>query len=217
MASVLLTETPRFAVQCVAAAFAAAAPLAPLPAPSLAPSLAAPSIRMPAAASASAPGAPILAPAPLPLVERRGRDGFGHEVVVLDAVDPHAPVRGTVGHIDFSVGSGQAQLNGPLDSFTPERPDGVPTEADLTHFREHLWFGLAVLPGYRDAGLGARLMTAAVARMRDSGARVLFIRATPASLGFYRKHFGAAVRSVEEEPGEDGEVLYRVEVDLTAR
>jgi GNAT superfamily N-acetyltransferase len=216
MASVLAVEMPRLALNCAAAAFAAAAPLVPLPAPALAPSLSAPSIRMPAATPSSAlPAAPLAAA--LPLVERRGRDEFGREVIVLDALDPAAPGRGTVGHIDFSVGRGQAQLDGPLDFYTPGRPDGVPTEADLTHFREHLWFGLAVLPGYRDAGLGARLMDAAVAHMRTAGARVLFIRATPSSLGFYRARFGAAVRSVEEERGDDGEVLYRVEVDLSAR
>lgn len=220
MASVLAGEAPRLAVQCVAAVFAAASPLAPLSAPALAPALAAPSVRLPAAAPSSASAGPVPAPASasaLPLVERRGRDEFGREVIVLDALDPAAPGRGTVGHVDFSVGRGQAQLDGPLDFLTQQRPDGVPTEADLDHLREHLWFGLAVVPGYRDAGLGTRLMKEAVARMRAAGAHVLFIRATEGSLDFYRARFGGAVRSIDEEPGDDGEVLYRLEVDLDAR
>lgn len=198
-------------------AAAAVAPVAGLAAaPALSPSLAAPMAALrDAPGPSAAPAAPAARPASaFPLVERTGRDSFGREVRVLDALDPAAPEKGTIAHVDFSLGSGQAQLDGPLDWWTGKAADGAPEGADLTHFREHLWFGLAVLPGYRDAGLGARLMDEAVARMRAGGARRLFIRATPGSLGFYKKLFGAAVRSVEEERGEDGDALYRLEVAL---
>lgn len=189
----VLGETPRVP--------GAAAPVA-----AVAPALVAP-------LSLNASPAPALA---APLVERRGRDSFGREVIVLDALHPAEPARGTVGHVDFSVGSGQAQLNGPLDTWTSPRAEGAPDGADLSHFREHLWFGLAVAPEHRGSGLGARLMGAAAGSMRAAGARVLFIRATESSLGFYKKFFGAAIRGIEKEPLDDGDCLYRVEVDLTA-
>jgi GNAT superfamily N-acetyltransferase len=204
----VLVEAPRVPGLAAPAAVLAPSLASPLTAAALPSALAAPSspVSIPASAPAPAPAAPAL-------VERRGRDNFGRDVVVLDAVDPAAPSRGTIGHVDFSLGMGQAQLDGPLDSWTSKLAEGAPEEADLTHFREHLWFGLAVLPSYRGTGLGARLMNEAVARMRAGGARVLFIRATESSLGFYKKFFGPAVRGVEEETrGED--VLYRVEIDL---
>lgn len=208
LALVLAVRTLPFAmpaaVPAVAPALTAAPPLAaaslPLP-PSLPP--------LPAPAAAPAPAAPA-APAFL-LKERRGRDSFGREVVVLDLVDREKPGAGTVGHLDYSLRDAQASLDQPLDSWL----DPARREENLAHFREHLWFGLAVRPEYRARGLGARLMDEAVARMRAEGVRTLFIRATESSRPFYLKRFGARVRRSEAETDRDGETTYRLEIDLS--
>jgi GNAT superfamily N-acetyltransferase len=184
----------------------------------LAPALSSPTSLLAPAAALAAPAAALVAPsASLDFVERRGLDGHGREVILVDALDPAAPERGTVGHVDVSQRDGQASLDGPLDFWVDAaaRPAGAHEAADLTHFREHLWFGLAVLPAYRGGGLGARLMDQAVSRLRAAGVRDLFIRATETSLGFYQKRFGARVRSVERETGDEGEITYRLEIDLS--
>jgi GNAT superfamily N-acetyltransferase len=183
-----------------------------------------------------APSLPLAGPLPVPaapaalraadgaeftVVERRGRNGFGHELVLLDALDAREPAAGTAAHIDFTLKGGQASLDDPLDLSSTEKmahPKGAPEGADLSHLaREHLWFGLAVKPEFQRLGLGTFLLDAAVARMRAAGAPTLFIRATESSRGFYLSHFGASVRSVVPETGGEGETLYRIEVDLSPR
>jgi 1-acyl-sn-glycerol-3-phosphate acyltransferase len=152
-------------------------------------------------------------------VERRGVNRFGQEIVLLDALDARDPGAGTAAHIDFSLGKGQASLDEPLDLSSTVKmphPAGAPVEADLSHLpRPHLWFGLAVKPEYQGRGLGARILDAAVARMRLAGTRTLFIRATESSRDFYLRHFGASVRAVDSETDGEGETYYRLEVDLT--
>jgi|GEM_PF-1768615 len=217
----VVAEAPALAAPLSAAPLGAAvlraAPLALAPA---APALSAP---LPLAAAAAALSAPAAALAPAAtraedfvLVERRGSDRFGRAVLLVDALDPADPARGTVGHVDVAWRGESASLDQPLDfGFdSAARPDGAPAGADLSHFREHLWFGLAVLPEFRRGGLGARLLDEAAARLRAAGARTLFVRATGTSLGFYEKRFGRRVRSVEREDGREGEVYYRLEVDL---
>jgi 1-acyl-sn-glycerol-3-phosphate acyltransferase len=170
-----------------------------------------------------APGAP---PAPILraggrdflLIERRGKDRFGKDIVLLDALDARDPGAGTAAHIDFTAGGGSAGLDEPLDLSSTVRmphPAAAPPGADLSHqTRRHLWFGLAVRPEYRNLGLGAALMDAAVERMRAAGATRLFIRATESSRGFYLKRFGKDVVAVEAETDREGETYYRLEVRL---
>ena len=239
LAALLLTAAAaRAALLAEAPAGLGAMPLAAPPA-ALAPSLAAPlSMSGPTAALSAAPAlsaravlaapAPALAAVPAPalaaavaadglaLAARGGRDQFGHAIILIDALDPAAPARGTVGHVDVSWHDDQASLDAPLDFWAdPARPAGVPVDADLSHFREHLWFGLAVLPEYRRGGLGARLLDEAAARLRALGVRTLFIRATETSVGFYRRRYGARVLHEEAETDGDGGTYYRLEVDLS--
>ena len=176
--------------------------------PVFAPAL--PAATAPALPPLSLPAAaPALAPA-LALVERRGIEEHGREVVVLDLVDRAAPEAGTAAHVDFSMREGQASLDGPLDSWVDPR---LRTE-NLSHFRPHLWFGLAVRPEYQGQGLGTRLLDEAVARMREAGVRELYLRATETSRDFYLKRFGARVRSVAAEDDGEGGTYYRLEIDL---
>jgi ribosomal protein S18 acetylase RimI-like enzyme len=196
---------------------AAAAPLL-APAPTAAPALAASAPVLCAPALAASAPAPAPTAAPVAFVERRGADSFGRAVLLVDALDASAPARGTVGHVDVSWRDGHASLDQPLDFDVDAaaRPDGVPGTADLSHFREHLWFGLAVLPEYRRSGLGARLLDEADARLRAEGVRLLFIRATDSSVGFYRRHYGARVKHEAAEPDGEGGTYYRLEVELSA-
>jgi len=188
------------------------------------PSLAAPPLCAPAALPSAAPRAaqaaavPVAPSAGFALVERRGVDSFGRSVLILDALDPADASRGTIGHIDVSFHGDQASLDQPLDSWVEAapQPSDWPADADLTHWREHLWFGLAVLPDARGAGLGSRLLDEADRRLRAAGVKLLFIRATEASVGFYRRHYGARVRHEETEIDRDGVRDHRLEVELGA-
>jgi ribosomal protein S18 acetylase RimI-like enzyme len=164
--------------------------------------------------AASIPSAPSPVAVEYPMIERRGRDTFGHTVLVLDILDPRAPSAGTVAHIDMSFHGDQAHLDGPLDSFVPRMTPGVPESADLTHVRQFLWFGLAVKPDYQGHGLGLRLLDEAVRHLRAAGVRSLFIRATESSRGFYMNRFGPRVVDIEPETDADGETTYRLEIDL---
>jgi len=189
-------------------------------------SLARPDAGLARAANARLAPAPAAPPLPMLnaggreflLVERRGKDRFGKDIVLLDALDAAVPESGTAAHVDFTIGGGQAGLDEPLDLSSTEKiphPAGIPADADLSHLsRPHLWFGLAVKPEYQRFGLGALLMDAAVERMRAAGAKTLFIRATESSRGFYLKRFGASVKHVDEETTRDGDVYYRIEVSL---
>lgn len=237
MAAMMRRILPLFVLVAAASAAGAAlvveppagvvAPALAAPPVVLAPGLAAPlSMSAPAALLCAAPalaapaalGAAAAPAAGLALATRGGTDQFGHPVILIDALDPAAPERGTVGHVDVSWHDAQASLDGPLDFWAePGRPEGVPEEADLTHFRENLWFGLAVLPEYRRGGLATRLLDAARARLRALGVRTLFIRATESSVGFYRRRYGSRVLSEEPEPDGEGGTYYRLEVDLTER
>jgi GNAT superfamily N-acetyltransferase len=147
------------------------------------------------------------------LVLRAGRDRHGREVLTLDLLDPAAPERGTVAHADFAVGGEHASLNEPLRADRV-LAGAVPPGADLTHWREGLWFGLAVLPRYRGLGLGARLMTESAALLRRAGVRRLFVTATDASRPFYLKVFAGRVRVDEPAPGPDGELQHELEIEL---
>jgi GNAT superfamily N-acetyltransferase len=193
----------------VVAAAPVLSPLAAVPlltAPALAPALAAPSV--PLAASPAPAAAP--AAARFDFVVRRGRDRFGRSVLIVDALDRADAARGTVGHVDVSFGEGTASLDLPLD----EALAAADRTAALSHFREHLWFGLAVVPGYAGSGLGSRLLDEAEARLRAEGVKTLFLRATETSVGFYRRRYGARVLDEDEEDGADGEKYYRLEIGL---
>ncbi|MFI5345618.1 MAG: GNAT family N-acetyltransferase [Elusimicrobiota bacterium] len=184
------------------------------PAPQLA-APAAPSIALLAPVPSAVPAAPLTtATNGYHLIERTGRNSFGHAVLVLDLLDPRDPSAGTIAHIDLSYNGDQAQLDGPLDSFVGPSASGVPEGADLTHFRRYLWFGLAVKPDHQGLGLGVRLIDEAVARLRAAGIQTLYVRATEASHGFYMRRFVGRVRDVEPETDTDGDKLYRLEIDL---
>lgn len=209
-----------------------AAPLSPalsLSAPSLAPAapllLPAPALAAPSAA----PRAAVELPAPASwrdiavggreyrLVLRQGTDEHGHLVLALDALDKAAPGGGTVGHVDFAVNGEHASADGPLDTKLgphglPE--DVVPAGTDLSHWRPHLWFGLAVVPEHRGTGLGLRLMEEMSALLRERGVRRVFIRATEGSRAFYHRVFGASVVYEQREETRDGDAYYALEVVL---
>jgi GNAT superfamily N-acetyltransferase len=220
----------------VAAAGLLAAPMAPpaLPAPAaLSPlSLSAPSLS-PTPLSAGAP-APVAAdPIPLsadPLVARgwirngpwlillrEGRDSHGRRVLCLDALDADAPERGTVGHADMLLqGPGAAAvLDGPLSAPTdPSRLPPGAAGADLSHWREHLWFGLAVTPAHRGRGLGDLLMSRAAALAASEGASELIVYATESSRGFYLSRFSGKVLADEPFTGADEAAYHRLVVSL---
>lgn len=206
-------------------------PLSPLPAllsPLLAPALAPSALAAPQLAPA-----PAAAPSPGPLssrgykdvsvggrvyrlVLRRGADEHGHVVLALDALDMAALAKGTVGHVDFVLNGEHASADGPLDMKVgphgqPE--DIVPAGTELSHWRPHLWFGLAVVPEHRGGGLGLRLMEEMSALLRERGVRRVFIRATEGSRAFYHRVFGAVVYEQREE-GSEGDVYHALEVVL---
>ena len=155
------------------------------------------------------------------LVERHGKNRFGHDIVLLDALDASDPAAGTAAHIDFTLNGKQASLDEPLDLSSTVKiphPEAAPAGADLSHLsRPHLWFGLAVKPEFQKVGLGALLLDAAVERMRAAGASKLFIRATESSRDFYLRRFGADVTHVEPETDREGDTYYRIEVALAPR
>lgn len=203
------------------------ASLAPLPAaslaaPSLSPSL--PAAALPALAAAPAPA---LESAGHALVEaggrsfrfvlRSGRGPHGREVLTLDALDAADPGRGTVGHADFAVSGENASADGPLDMYVGRSAlpaELLPAEADLSHWREQLWFGFAVRREYRGAGLGGRLLDEMEALLRARGVKRLFIRATESSVSYYRARYGARLVHEEEEKGREGETYYGLEIEL---
>lgn len=96
----------------------------------------------------------------------------------------------------------------------PEGPSSGHTPPDYPKGVLLLLPALAARPEFRGAGLGGRLLDTAIAPMRGAGAHTLTIRATETSRDFYVKRLGAAVRSIEEETTRDGDVYYRLEVDL---
>lgn len=153
------------------------------------------------------------------LVLRRGTDNFGRAIVVVDALDAADPARGTVAHVDFAVHPEQRQavFDGPLDDWTkgpPALPEGVEA-GDLTHWREHLWFGLSVHPAHRERGLAGVLMDTAAALARAEGAEDLIIYSTDDSRNLYRKLYDGSITSEESEPrGDEGEKVHRLVVKL---
>lgn len=194
----------------------------PAPLPSL-PALAGPLV---APSAAPRPAAAVTSPAwrdvavggrEYRLVRREGVDEHGHRVLTLDALDKAALGAGTVGHVDFVVAGEHASADGPLD--TKVGPHGLPEDVlpagtDLSHWRPHLWFGLAVVPEHRGTGLGLRLMEEMSALLREQGVRRVFIRATEGSRPFYHRVFGASVVHERREDGRDGDVYYALEVVL---
>lgn len=137
------------------------------------------------------------------LALRRGVDSSGRAVFVLDAIDAADPGRGTVAHVDFAVNKDarQAVFDGPLDSWTkspPVLPQGI-VSGDLSHGREHLWFGLSVVPEHQGRGLAGLLMDAASALARAEGAESLIIHSEE-----------------EARRGGEGEKVHRLVVKLSA-
>lgn len=207
-----------------------ALPVPSLSAPALAPSLA------PAAFSAPAltPAPAAAAPSPNALLSagykdvsyggrhyrlllRRGTDSHGHAVLILDALDRADLAAGAVGHVDFAVAGEHASADGPLDTAAGphgQPVDVVPAGADLSHWRPHLWFGLAVTPAHRGTGLGRGLMEEMSALLRAAGVKRVFIRATEGSRAFYHKLFGAAVVYEEREEGAEGDAYFALEIVL---
>lgn len=200
-----------------------------LSAPTLAPSLAPSALPAPSLAPAPAaapPANPLLSAGykdvsyggrRYRLLLRRGTDAHGHAVLILDALDRGDLGGGTVGHVDFAVAGEHASADGPLDTVAGphgQPVDVVPAGADLSHWRPHLWFGLAVTPAHRGTGLGRGLMEEMAALLRARGVKRVFIRATEGSRSFYHKLFGAAVVYEEREEGEEGDAYYALEVVL---
>ncbi|TPW18772.1 MAG: hypothetical protein FD126_3328, partial [Elusimicrobia bacterium] len=65
-------------------------------------------------------------------------------------------------------------------------PEGVEA-GNLSHWREHLWFGLSVHPDYRERGLAGLLMDTAASMARSAGAEDLIIYSTDDSRSLYKK------------------------------
>jgi GNAT superfamily N-acetyltransferase len=210
-----------------------ALPVPSLSAPALAPSLAPALAPAVFSAPALAP-APAAAPSPNALLSagykdvsfggrayrlllRRGTDAHGHALLVLDALDRADLAGGAVGHVDFAVAGEHACADGPLDTAAGphgQPADVVPAGADLSHWRPHLWFGLAVTPAHRGTGLGRGLMEEMAALLRAQGVKRVFIRATEGSRAFYHKLFGAAVVYEEREEGAEGDAYFALEIVL---
>lgn len=149
---------------------------------------------------------------------REGRNAHGQRVLTLDALDAAAPSAGTIGHIDWVLqGGGQpAVLDGPLDVRSdPSRLPPGAEEADLSHWRQYLWFGFAVTPAWQGRGLGVVLLDLATALAAREGADRLIIYATESSHGYYRARFGERVLDDETFKGADEETYYRVVARLT--
>lgn len=150
------------------------------------------------------------------LLLRRGTDNFNREVLVVDILDLSAEARGTVAHIDLAVNSGmnQASLDGPLDSWVADAPAEFSKER-LDHWREHLWFGLSVLPEYRGQGLGLLLLDVSLGLLRTRGVGDLHINATENSAAFYERHLRGRIAEAEPYTGEDEAeyVHFRVTTD----
>lgn len=72
-------------------------------------------------------------------------------------------------------------------TFTPEPLDGVPA-----------WRlrGMAVLPGYRNKGLGGRLLVAGVAEVTARGGQLVWCNGRAAATTFYQR-YGFTVRGEE--------------------
>ena len=135
------------------------------------------------------------------LVLRKGQDARGRAVYVMDALDAADPGRGTVAHVDFAVHPEQKQavFDGPLDEWTkapPVLPEGVEA-GDLSHWREHLWFGLSVHPDYRERGLAGLLMDTAATMARAEGAEDLIIYSTDDSRSLYKKLYRESISHEE--------------------
>lgn len=139
---------------------------------------------------------------------RRGADAYGREILVIDVLDGPA---NPVAHIDVSVQAqyGQARVDGPLDGQVPN-PDGRPK-----HWREHMWFGLAVMPDYKGKHLGTMLVHVAMALAKRRGVSDFWIYATESSYPFYMRQWGHLALSEERETvGRDGEVQIRLRLAL---
>lgn len=155
------------------------------------------------------------------LVLRKGVDSFGRAVFVMDALDAADPGRGTVAHVDFSVHAEQKQavFDGPLDEWTkspPALPEGVEA-GDLSHWREHLWYGLSVHPDYRERGLAGLLMDTAASMARSEGAEDLIIYSTDDSASLYKKLYRESIAHEESSTrGSTGEEqkIHRLVVKL---
>jgi GNAT superfamily N-acetyltransferase len=211
----------------------AVTPNLPAPLASAMPALSAPSIvplLLPAGAPVPVAAAPDAGPDLAALIERgwirsgpwlialrEGRNAHGQKILTLDALDAAAPERGTVGHIDFVVqGNGQAAvLDGPLD-IKPDLarlPPGA-EGADLSHWRQYLWFGFAVTPEWQGRGLGVVLIDLASALSIREGAPQLIIYATESSRSFYLARFEGRVLGDEPFTGADEGKYHRLVVAL---
>lgn len=151
------------------------------------------------------------------IVLREGRNAHGQKIMTLDALDASAPQTGTVGHVDVTLqGAGSpAVLDGPLDPKTdPARLPPGAENADLSHWRPHLWFGFAVTPDRQGQGLGVLLLELASALCVREGAPQLIIYATESSRGFYLARFVGRVLGDEPFTGADESVYHRLVVKL---
>lgn len=155
------------------------------------------------------------------LVLRKGQDAFGRAVFVMDALDAADPGRGTVAHVDFAVHPEQRQavFDGPLDEYAkapPALPEGV-RAGDLSHWREHLWFGLSVHPDYRGRGLAGLLMDTAAVMARAEGAEDLIIYSTDDSRSLYKKLYRGSIAHEESStrgPSGEEQKIHRLVVRL---
>ncbi len=147
------------------------------------------------------------------IVLREGRNAHGQRILTLDALDAAVPAAGTVGHLDLVLqGTGQAAvLDGPLDVVSdPSRLPPGAEGADLSHWRQYLWFGFAVTPAWQGRGLGVVLLDLATALSTREGADQLIIYATESSHGYYRARFRDRVLADEPFKGADDETYFRL-------
>jgi 4-hydroxy-2-oxoheptanedioate aldolase len=195
-----------------------------LSAPSLIPALSAPSAPAPSGAPAARPELDRLAErgwiacGPWLVVLREGVNEHGQKIAALDALDAANPAGGTVGHVDLTFqGRGMpAVLDGPLEPKGAARVPPGAEGADLSHRREHLWFGLGVAPSWRERGLGGVLMGLANGLAAREGAGEMIIYATESSRGFYLARFEGRVLADEPFTGADEGAYHRLVVKLPA-
>jgi len=230
---VIVTRAVVAAAGLMGAPAVAPVPLAPpalslsapmLSAPSLTGTLSAPSVPVPSGAPAARPELARLVErgwivcGPWFVLLREGVNQHGQKIATLDALDAAYPAGGTVGHVDLTFqGRGKpAVLDGPLEPKGAARlPAGVET-GDLSHRREHLWFGLGVTPAWRERGLGGVLMGLADGLAAREGAPELIIYATESSRNFYLARFERRVLGDEPFTGADEGEYHRIVVKLSA-
>ncbi len=122
--------------------------------------------------------------------------------VLRPGMSPHAsayPGDGSLatGHFAALHGERVAGVATVLHEDAPDRPMLTEPVSTGTAWRLR---GMAVEPGHRGQGVGARLLTRCVSHVLDAGGRVVWCNAREVAVGFYRANGWRAVSDVFELP-----------------